>query len=265
MFKRYFILLLGIIPILSFSQQELTLEKSVMAYYQGLYPKGISRLQFVEGVDNYMYYEKNAYYIKKASNQQLVMKLDLRFFKKDFPKMTKVPYISKINTETIVFSIGNTTTIYQYAGSRKGKKIEIETPKEAANKKFNLKMLLPLVAGFIFFFIASAPVWIWNYQNDFISFKFQTNHGLGGTEWEPKWTMLYLAGQFLLVFPMALWLGRKPTKQLNWLFIFAWAPLAFFFFKLTFVVPSMLGKLQRSTLPKSSAEITLRECPLLLI
>jgi len=96
-----------------------------------------------------------------------------------------------------------------------------------------LRLLTPLAfasvsAGFL---LASTPVWLWNLQNDFISFTFQLNHGLGAESWNPMWTVEYLAGQVLLLLPVVVYyaLQRKPpsdmTSTLRW---FAWLPLAFF-------------------------------------
>lgn len=57
-------------------------------------------------------------------------------------------------------------------------------------------VILPVILGAVF----SAPVWIWNYQNDWLSFKFQVNHGLGKS-WRPQWTSDFLLGTLLLLFP----------------------------------------------------------------
>ncbi len=54
---------------------------------------------------------------------------------------------------------------------------------------------------FIVGFIASLPVLIWNYQNDWVSIGFQLSHGLGKSNWQIKWTIDFLAGTFILLFP----------------------------------------------------------------
>lgn len=84
----------------------------------------------------------------------------------------------------------------------------------------------------IFFLLGSAPVWIWNFQNDFVSFLFQLNHGLGESRWKPAWTVAYVLGQIGLIFPVVFWaaLPRSQVNQKNsWLHLFAWIPLIFFF------------------------------------
>ncbi len=75
--------------------------------------------------------------------------------------------------------------------------------------------------------LVSSPVWIWNFQNDWASFRFQIDHGLGRA-WKPKWTRDYLALQIALVFPTTIWLALKSKVPFAVRFA-AWFPLVFFF------------------------------------
>ena len=94
---------------------------------------------------------------------------------------------------------------------------------------------LTLLAGLVF----SSPVFIWNYLNDFASFKFQLNHGLGDKVWKPKYTWRYFYGQIALIFPPVLYFAyrgvqyfrqqKNKAPALSWLPVFSWAPLIFFF------------------------------------
>ncbi len=118
--------------------KELTLTDAVLGYYKGLYPSGISALKFIDGTDDYIYYEDKAYFIKEASSQTVKQKLDLDFFKSDLPEIKGVPRIVEINNETMVISEKNKYTIYNYRGENKGKKVEINIPEGAANFSFNL-------------------------------------------------------------------------------------------------------------------------------
>tara|TARA_B110000259_G_C14031059_1_gene406677 strand:+ start:429 stop:2645 length:2217 start_codon:yes stop_codon:yes gene_type:complete len=118
--------------------KELTLNDAVLGYYKGLYPSGISSLKFIDGTDDYMYYEDKAYIIKDAATQKEKMKLDIDFFQKDFPEIKSVPRISEINKEVMVIDEISKTTIYTYAGENKGNKVMIETPEGADNESFNL-------------------------------------------------------------------------------------------------------------------------------
>lgn len=78
--------------------------------------------------------------------------------------------------------------------------------------------------------IGTAPVWLWNWQNDFISLKFQTDHGLGRSVWKPSWTYEYVLLQILLIFPPVLYWAVRARRNLPPVFRYlAWTPLVFFF------------------------------------
>ncbi|MDB4089555.1 DPP IV N-terminal domain-containing protein, partial [Flavobacteriales bacterium] len=119
--------------------KELSLKDAVLGYYKGLYPSGISELKMIDGTDDYIYYTKKSYFIKDAATQTEKMKLDVDFFKKDFPEMKSVPRILEINNEVMVINKGDKFIIYNYAGDNKGNKISIVTPEGSANHSFNLK------------------------------------------------------------------------------------------------------------------------------
>jgi 4-amino-4-deoxy-L-arabinose transferase-like glycosyltransferase len=89
--------------------------------------------------------------------------------------------------------------------------------------------LLPPLFGAAF----SLPVWIWNFQNNWASFKFQMDHGLGKT-WRPQWTGDFLLGTILLLFPPLVYLFFKKKVYRNFkdfnVFVFI---LLFLFFTYT--------------------------------
>ncbi|GIL17112.1 MAG: hypothetical protein BroJett040_08630 [Oligoflexia bacterium] len=86
---------------------------------------------------------------------------------------------------------------------------------------------LVLLVGFIF----SLPVIIWNIQNDFVSFRFQMNHGFGREKWDPLWTISYPLGQLICLFPTTVYIAfrAKVQGELRLLLYLAWFPIAFFF------------------------------------
>ncbi len=88
------------------------------------------------------------------------------------------------------------------------------------------KILFTIFFGLIF----SAPVLIWNYQNDFQSFLFQINHGLGRKDYSVSWTWTYVLAQVLVIFPPVFYLAirakLKSTSRV--LYYLAWGPLLFF-------------------------------------
>lgn len=72
--------------------------------------------------------------------------------------------------------------------------------------QFHIKKVgLTLLFGLIF----SLPVLMWNYQNDFSSFKFQLSHGLGSsektTQYDWLWTAFYLIGQIIIFNPILIY------------------------------------------------------------
>ena len=71
---------------------------------------------------------------------------------------------------------------------------------------------------------------IWNYQNNFASFRFQIEHGLGADTWRPYWTYSYFFGELFALFPVTAWLALKSRAQKeNRLFLYlGWGPLLFF-------------------------------------
>nr|BFD64708.1 glycosyltransferase family 39 protein [Bdellovibrio sp. HM001]BFD68914.1 glycosyltransferase family 39 protein [Bdellovibrio sp. HAGR004] len=88
-------------------------------------------------------------------------------------------------------------------------------------------VLLTIVTGLLF----SSPVIVWNALNGFASFEFQIKHGLEKTSYNPEWTLSYILGQILILFPLVFWaaLRAKVPKDLRWLHYFGWGPLIFFF------------------------------------
>ncbi|MFP5518434.1 MAG: ArnT family glycosyltransferase [Bdellovibrionia bacterium] len=72
-------------------------------------------------------------------------------------------------------------------------------------------LLTIIISGLIF----SVPVLLWNYQNDFASFKFQLNHGFVKKSWSPLWIIEYFVSQILLVGPVVIYLAiNKLNKNL---------------------------------------------------
>lgn len=89
-------------------------------------------------------------------------------------------------------------------------------------------VFLAVLIGLLF----SAPVLLWNFQNDFISFRFQLKHGFSRPEYKPYWTWTYLLAQFLLLFPTVVWAAVKARLKgpSRIFYYFAWGPLLFFLF-----------------------------------
>ncbi|UOF00476.1 ArnT family glycosyltransferase [Bdellovibrio reynosensis] len=89
-----------------------------------------------------------------------------------------------------------------------------------------LGVLLTIITGLIF----CAPVILWNIQNDFASFEFQLKHGLEREGYSPSWTITYVLGQIVILFPLVAWAAvkAKVPNPLRCLIYFGWGPLLFF-------------------------------------
>lgn len=117
--------------------------------------------------------------------------------------------------------------------------------------KYHIVLFIPLILLYLFFekkwrevslknilytfiggLLFSLPVIIWNVQNDFASFRFQIDHGLGKSDWTPDWTLGYLFAEIFLLFPVVLYVAfrAKPSTEYKFLPYLAWGPLIFFFF-----------------------------------
>ncbi len=99
-------------------------------------------------------------------------------------------------------------------------------------KEVRVAYLLPL---FLIFAATAAPVFVWNYQNDFASFKFQLDHGFASKN-DTGWVLDYVGSQIGLVFPTIFIFALMTTRKIKslgdkrWLVYFAWfAPLLFLY------------------------------------
>ncbi len=85
------------------------------------------------------------------------------------------------------------------------------------------KVPLTIFFGLLF----CAPVILWNYQNDWVSFTFQLKHGFGKTYYDWTWTGGFIASQILILNPFLLSnLIKKNGEQADRIFALS----QFFFF-----------------------------------
>jgi 4-amino-4-deoxy-L-arabinose transferase-like glycosyltransferase len=98
-------------------------------------------------------------------------------------------------------------------------------------RKLTRGHLLCLLMATFSFSLTSLPVWLWNLNNEFASFRFQIHHGLGHSKWNPFWTWSYFIGQVGLLFPFVVWaflLNFRSKRLPKWVNFFALGPLIFF-------------------------------------
>lgn len=58
-----------------------------------------------------------------------------------------------------------------------------------------------LIGLLLFAILGALPVILWNYQNDWKSFRFQIDHGVGKRDWKPMWTVEYIASVLMFILP----------------------------------------------------------------
>ncbi|MCX7977788.1 MAG: glycosyltransferase family 39 protein [Bdellovibrionaceae bacterium] len=89
-----------------------------------------------------------------------------------------------------------------------------------------------LLISLLIFLATSSPVLIWNFQNNFASFRFQLEHGLGGDTWSFRWTTDYVLGTVALLSPLAFWffLKHSQNKKLSLIYWTGAGTLLFFLF-----------------------------------
>lgn len=100
-------------------------------------------------------------------------------------------------------------------------------------KKLSIKPI-HIIFAVIFGLLFCLPVLYWNYQNEWISFIFQLNHGLGRNYYRVSWTYSYLVAQGFILFPTVVYYFFRNAKDYrNLFFIFAAFPLIFFLYSST--------------------------------
>lgn len=83
---------------------------------------------------------------------------------------------------------------------------------------------------FIFGILFSMPVILWNFENDFQSFRFQIDHGLTHEPFNASWPFLYILGQIALISPFLLTAIYKSIRNHPYSLnaIFGLGPILFF-------------------------------------
>jgi len=87
-----------------------------------------------------------------------------------------------------------------------------------------------LAASSLIALLVTAPVWVWNAQHDWASFRFQGAHGFSGLMWDPVAAGRFYLGQLLLLSPLVvvggfLMMVRQRQVNLATVLLAAAAPL----------------------------------------
>ena len=125
----------------SFSQdKDLTIESSVMGYYQGLYPKSLKWAQWLTDADKYAHVKESTYFILPATalpDARVAEQITLKSIQENIADLKSLPYAQSISSEQLVFDHNGNKIIYNYKGSSKGQIASIHYPSSAANSDFN--------------------------------------------------------------------------------------------------------------------------------
>lgn len=109
-----------------------------------------------------------------------------------------------------------------------------------ASKKWLQVNPTGVVFALIGFLVGASPVWIWNLQNEWVSFRFQLNHGIGTKKFKSIWPLEFILSQILFITPFFIFDFFKggPRKSLGTLtssskfdnfFICIFLPIMIFF------------------------------------
>lgn len=135
------ILALASINLISIGQQkDLTIESTVLGYYNGLYPKTLSALQWVDGKDSYVYRNKDEYDILPAmasTDAKAVQKITLAELQANIDSFPKLPYFEYISGSSVIFQSDSAYITYHYSGENKNKFLKLDFPANAENKEMN--------------------------------------------------------------------------------------------------------------------------------
>jgi 4-amino-4-deoxy-L-arabinose transferase-like glycosyltransferase len=70
-----------------------------------------------------------------------------------------------------------------------------------AHKKWSRISKVGILLTLVCFFLGASPVLIWNLKNDWISFKFQLDHGVGARKYKNIWPLEFVLSQLLIITP----------------------------------------------------------------
>lgn len=123
-------------------EKDLTIESSVMGYYQGLYPKSLKWTQWLTDENKYAHVKENTYFILPATalpDARVAEQITLESIQKDIADLKRLPYFSSLSSSQAVFDHNGNKIIYNYKGENKGIASSIHYPATAGNNDFHLE------------------------------------------------------------------------------------------------------------------------------
>jgi hypothetical protein len=106
-----------------------------------------------------------------------------------------------------------------------------------ADKKWSQVSISGVALAILGFLIGACPVLIWNTQNNWVSFKFQIDHGIGARKYKSIWPVEFILSQLLILTPIFINdIFKNKIKSTNisvgWIrfFLIIFLPILVFFF-----------------------------------
>lgn len=136
--KKFTLFLFLLSATFSFAQQKtLSTSDAVLGYYKGLYPVGLSNLQWVENTNTYVYQKENTLFFFDAKSNKQVSTITLEELSKSYTGLERLPYISRVTSENITFQSGNQIETYNYKTKTKSGLVTFD--KNGQNTEYNHK------------------------------------------------------------------------------------------------------------------------------
>ncbi|MBV7441430.1 S9 family peptidase [Weeksellaceae bacterium TAE3-ERU29] len=120
-----------------FAQQKtLTIEDAVLGYYKGLYPKGLDNLNWANNGEQYVYFKDNQLIFKNTKDNKDFKTLSLTDFQGAYPELGRIPRISFIDNDNLIFRNAKGYQKWNYTDNSK---VSFDIPEGAENIDFNEK------------------------------------------------------------------------------------------------------------------------------
>ena len=96
--------------------KDLTIESSVMGYYQGLYPKSLKWAQWLTDADKYAHVKGDTYFILPATalpDARVAEQIHLESIQENIADLERLPYAQAISSTQLVFDHNGNKIILQ--------------------------------------------------------------------------------------------------------------------------------------------------------
>ena len=114
-------------------EKHLTIKDAELGYYKGLYPDHLPGLQWMDDVDQFVYYSQSGITINNAKGDE-VGQINLTDLSAVYPQLKHTPFFEQLTSEKGLFS--NENSYYLYDLKNKKSLLQIELDEDAENQDF---------------------------------------------------------------------------------------------------------------------------------